>query len=142
MSDNEIYDGGPAFPVVVEWPSGPEPYFGLSKREFFAGLAMHALIGHREYFIGQEQYAIDIADGLLAALERPPATEDAPEPSDPGKMVLDTADAMNRCYAITHGFEAPGDYDSVKGWPDVLTDRQIEREIEEQEQEQEKEREQ
>jgi len=76
-------------------------------RRLYTGLAMQGLMQHQEYFIGQERDAIDIADGLLAALERPPATEDAPEPSDPGKMVRETADAMNRCYAITHGLTPP-----------------------------------
>jgi len=111
-------------------------------RRLYTGLAMQGLMQHQEYFIGQEQDAIDIADGLLAALEtvvdRQSPLSYTPEISAPGKEAWETVVAMNRLKAAEMGIEPPEyphDYDAVKGWPDVLTDRQIEREIEQQEKE-------
>jgi len=152
---------------LIVWSPGASKREVFAKDFVAAMMAGRCAYPHELEIVSRREisnWAIEQADDLLAALQanpamqdapvpnagnyssglpgfpadREPLEEDAPEPSDPGKMVRETADAMNRCYAITHGLEQP----ECKGWPDVLTDRQIEREIEEQEQEQEKEREQ
>jgi len=43
---------------------------GLSKREYFAGLAMQSLLAKRGLQIGTGQDAINMADELLKALEK------------------------------------------------------------------------
>ena len=57
--------------VVTDSPNGP--WNGLTKREYFAALAMQGVLsGHYEYFTPEEisRYAIINADFLINALNR------------------------------------------------------------------------
>ena len=81
-------DGGPAFPKVVEGVRGPVSTGGMSLRDWFAGMAMQALLastGHDTQSIAllvtateQDQAvdetlagrAYDFADAMLAAREK------------------------------------------------------------------------
>lgn len=64
--DNETYPAHPAFPVYCD--SGDD-YRGLSKREYFAALAMQGLISRGvnspEVLVDA---AVQIADALLSSL--------------------------------------------------------------------------
>jgi hypothetical protein len=40
-------DGGPAFPFKCQGPTtGPETYYGMSLRDWFAGMALQGLMRH------------------------------------------------------------------------------------------------
>jgi len=125
MSDNEIYDGGPMYPPPAREVNGLIVWSpGASKREVFAKDFVAAAITGRianPYYNGPDlepcpeeknwiyDMAIIMADALLAALDKPQEEKGvaAPDRPDFGKMVRETADAMNRCYAITHGLTPP-----------------------------------
>lgn len=64
-------DGGPAFPVVAENGLG-HIADGLTKREYFAGLAMQGLLAGRTHY-GDEDIgfkACRLADTLIAELAK------------------------------------------------------------------------
>ena len=73
MDENKINDGGPAFPLRVEFPTtGPHHELGMSLRDWFAGQAIVGLLGARVGFMvdcGTQTapgYAYEIADAMLA----------------------------------------------------------------------------
>ena len=112
MSDNEIYDGGPMYPPPAREVNGLIVWSpGASKRECFSLVMMHSLEVKKVACAIQEtaEMAVEMADALLAALHKPQEGKGvaAPDRPDFGKMVRETADAMNRCYAITHGLTPP-----------------------------------
>lgn len=69
-------DGGPAFPFTCKGPTtAPEIYYGMSLRDWFAGMALEGLLAfphsHRDTTIPvfcENAYAY--ADAMLAARER------------------------------------------------------------------------
>jgi hypothetical protein len=73
-------DGGPAFPATVTRYDGPqktvEYFFGLTKREYFAGLAMQGLIPNYRTERSEEgdralaKLAIYLSEALLAELKK------------------------------------------------------------------------
>jgi hypothetical protein len=71
---SKIIDGGPAFPQVAEMEYGlAQGDSGMSKREYFAGLAMQAIIASQTtikapYTITDT--AVCAADALLAELAK------------------------------------------------------------------------
>ena len=70
----------PAFPVSAKdrenYEAGgyiPDGVFGLTKREYFAGLAMQGIVSqwqHDWFPKDHARLAVEIADALLAELER------------------------------------------------------------------------
>jgi hypothetical protein len=70
MSKNKIvFDGGPAFPLKCEQGE----VYGLSKREWFAGMALQGLLTQHQYADGicamSAQRAVSIADAMLEELK-------------------------------------------------------------------------
>lgn len=64
----------PAFPTTWDTTHRPETQTdgGLTKREYFAGLAMQGMLANPQLDIGKEtieKAAVDFADYLLKALE-------------------------------------------------------------------------
>lgn len=59
----------PAYPLV--YPDDGHQYCGLTKREYFAALAMQGLCSRVELSTEERaRYAVENADDLLAELER------------------------------------------------------------------------
>ena len=61
----------PAFPFEGGANNGQQPYDGLTKREYFAGLALQGLLAGKYTFTGGDDPvtgAIEYADALLKAL--------------------------------------------------------------------------
>jgi len=68
VKTTKINDGGPAF------PNGSDGTMGMSLRDWFAGMAMQGLIARNDEGTGDliadvPDYALQIADAMLAALE-------------------------------------------------------------------------
>ncbi len=59
----------PAFPF--KRVNGPDD-FGLTKREYFAAMAMQGMLANGKAFSWLATEAVDHADALMAALERKP----------------------------------------------------------------------
>lgn len=68
MNKQHTDDGGPAFPNGLE--SGPY-YEGLTKREWFAGMAMQTALRGQSYREGKyiAEFCVKMADALIAALK-------------------------------------------------------------------------
>jgi hypothetical protein len=74
MAD-EIKDGGPAFPIERHLPDSSECYYGMSLRDWFAGMALCGISAHPEgptkSFHGQSTtdahayWAYNVADAML-----------------------------------------------------------------------------
>jgi hypothetical protein len=59
-----------AFPQTYEYNNGTVAHFGLTKREYFAGLALQAVISSNRYGEFEIPYwAVKYADALLLELE-------------------------------------------------------------------------
>lgn len=69
MAD-KINDGGPAFPCEGGFDSGLCPYYGMSLRDWFAGMAMQAIVGSfRQTMRGKENARYD-SDADLTTFDR------------------------------------------------------------------------
>lgn len=74
MSERD--DGGPAFPTEPNTQSGRFKHHGMTLRDWFAGLALRAVLDTDDYNIaeGRRLLAINcyaIADAMLAERSRP-----------------------------------------------------------------------
>ena len=74
MNNQNTDDGGPAFPLPAHNSSAGEqshPIYGLTKREWFAGMAMQTALRAQSY--REEKYiaefCVKMADAMLAALK-------------------------------------------------------------------------
>jgi hypothetical protein len=72
MTDNA---NRPAYPLVINHETH-QPFDGLTKREYFAAMAMQGLLascaGEHEYPIADKiARAVEMADALLSELEKP-----------------------------------------------------------------------
>ena len=47
MTDSSVKDGGPAFPFTCQGPTtGPEFYYGMSLRDYFAAAALQGMLAY------------------------------------------------------------------------------------------------
>jgi hypothetical protein len=62
----------PAYPFACQGPTtAPEIYYGLTKRELFAAMAMQGVPpGYFESLERTAEYAVERADALIAELEK------------------------------------------------------------------------
>jgi hypothetical protein len=73
MEGSKLDGGGPAFPFVELDNVDRMVYFGLTKREYFAGLAMQKLatgLGGPLTFKNDAKLAVAAADALIAELKK------------------------------------------------------------------------
>ncbi len=81
MKDAKTMGGEAAFPVLAfvnQHGNASDPQFGLTRREYFAGLAMQGLLAHpcphdKRQFPGVDgitKRAVEYADALLSALAK------------------------------------------------------------------------
>lgn len=83
---DEMNNGGPAFPIVVEGGENSglhsELFYGMSLRDWFAGQALIGILGARNGFLvdvgttNAPGWAYDVADAMLAARERQPVEDE------------------------------------------------------------------
>lgn len=90
--DAPINDGGPAFPFAYQGPTtGPEFYYGMSLRDYFAAAALMGLMVSGipaksrvspdlfEEVVAQSSYKL--ADAMLLARQLQPQPKDTHEPA-------------------------------------------------------------
>lgn len=81
MSTPPHNDGGPAFPFKCQGPTtAPEIYYGMSLRDWFAGMALQGLVACQNTagpHIAFAQAAYAFADAMILA--RSKATNQTPE---------------------------------------------------------------
>ena len=67
-------DGGPAFPFKCQGPTtGPETYYGMTLRDYFAAAALQGLIASGRDYIEWKtavRQAHELADAMLAEREK------------------------------------------------------------------------